>query len=62
MSKGNLLKKDKEAFRALKPLVAVYECATGLYKSDVIDDQTMHDFDAMCLPSLPDIDVSNEQT
>lgn len=52
MSKRNTLKKDTALFKALTPLEAVHESATGLYNAGVIDGQTMRDFDVLCLPPV----------
>lgn len=47
--------KRKKKFEHLTPAEAAHEAAVGLFKSGIIDQMTMREFDALCLPPVKDL-------
>ena len=53
--KKKIYEKKAEDFQPLSPLEAVHEAAAGLYAAKIIDGETMHTFNALCLPPVYDL-------
>jgi putative transcriptional regulator len=52
-------KQEDKNFIELSPLEAMHQTAKGLYDAGVVDAQTLHKFDVLCLPKVKDFSAKD---